>query len=1098
VNRLKASSEAEPLNPNLINRARKITNHAMFEDDSQRVEMEFCDRPEPEDEFRKNLQHCYDLFENAHDLIYVHDLNGRYTAVNKTGARLVGYSREEILRLHISDFVAPEYMNEVREQLRQKLRSPEQTTYEIEVIARSGQRIPIEVNSQLIFEDGRPVAVQGIARDITERKRNEKALRESEERFRALFENANDIIFTCDRAGTFTSLNLAGEKLTGYDRKEAFAMNFAQVVAPEYLDLAREMFSRKAVDDIVTVYELEIITKSGDRAALEVSSRALRSEGLLAGIQGIARDITERKAAELRLTESETRLRAILDSEPECVKLLDANSMLLEMNRAGLAMIEADSLVQLDGKSVIGIVEPGYRRAFQQLTAEVFQGRSGTLEFEIRGLKGTHRWLETHAGPLRDKDGIVTALLSITRDITERKRMEGERQALFEIIQGVSTSANLEALLKLIHRSIGEVLYAENCFVALCDESDAMLSMQFFIDKYDSAPPRQMHGKSCAAHVFSTGKPLLITSEIFDQMRAAGEVELIGEPSPSWLGVPLNTPSRTIGVLVVQHYEDEQAYSERDVEFLSSVGNQIAIAIERKKSESAMNRLAAAVEQTADSVMITDIEGNIQYVNPAFERITGYSKQEALGQNARILKSRKTDASVHRELWETISNGAIWVGQLTNKRKNGTLYEERATISPVRDDSGQIVNYIAVKQDTTTQTQLEAQLRQAQKMEAIGQLAGGVAHDFNNLLTVILGYSDLSLERSDSKDSIGRNLGEIKKAAERAASLTRQLLAFSRKQILDERVLDLNVVVSDMYKMLRRLIGEDIVLVTALASDLGKVKADPGQVEQIIMNLTVNARDAMPDGGNVTIDTTNVRLTNEYAQEHLPVQPGEYVRLAISDNGTGMDAETQQRIFEPFFTTKELGKGTGLGLSTVYGIVKQTGGFIWVYSEVGKGTTFKIYLPRVDDGEQECKRSSGPKESFQGSETILVVEDEDMVRRLAREVLEMNGYHVLEAANGPAAITVCKEYEQPIQLLLTDVVMPEMSGRELAGHLARLRPEIKVLYMSGYTNDAIVHHGMLDAGISFLQKPFAPNAIARKVREVLSSRRKSDDECSTG
>jgi PAS domain S-box-containing protein len=379
----------------------------------------------------------------------------------------------------------------------------------------------------------------------------------------------------------------------------------------------------------------------------------------------------------------------------------------------------------------------------------------------------------------------------------------------------------------------------------------------------------------------------------------------------------------------------------------------------------------------------------------------------------------------------------------------------------------------------------QAQLAQAQKMEAIGQLAGGIAHDFNNLLTVIGGRSQLLLSRLPAQSPVRRDLELIQKTSERAAALTRQLLAFSRKQILAPKVLDLNAVVSGMASMLQRLIGEDIDLAFRAGADLGRVKADPGQIEQVIVNLVVNARDAMPGGGRVTLETANVELGEQYARRHVGVQPGPYVMLAVSDTGTGMDAETQARIFEPFFTTKAPGKGTGLGLATVYGIVKQSGGNIWVYSEVGKGTTFKIYLPRVEETEESVQ----PEVALpgRGTETILLVEDEDEVRELAREILEAYGYTVFQARQPAEAMLIAERHPGPIHLLVTDVVMPEMSGRALAERLAPLRPEMKVLYMSGYTDNAIVHHGRLDAGTPFVQKPFTPDVLVRKVREVLES-----------
>ena len=379
------------------------------------------------------------------------------------------------------------------------------------------------------------------------------------------------------------------------------------------------------------------------------------------------------------------------------------------------------------------------------------------------------------------------------------------------------------------------------------------------------------------------------------------------------------------------------------------------------------------------------------------------------------------------------------------------------------------------------------QLQQSQKLEAIGQLAGGVAHDFNNMLTAIIGYTDLSLRRVGLESPIRRNLEETKKAAERAAALVRQLLAFSRKQILEPKVLDLNDVVKDMEKMLTRLIGENIQLATRLEAELGSVKADPCQVEQIIVNLVVNARDAMPRGGKVTIETANTTLDEQAVQRDVSIKPGQYVMLAVSDTGSGMDEETQRRIFEPFFTTKDLGKGTGLGLSTVYGIVKQSGGNIWVYSEPGLGTMFKVYLPRIDDTTAiSIENPAQEAAALRGSETILLVEDEDIVRGLTRKILMQAGYHVLDAKGGEEAIRVCRAHAGEIDLLLTDVVMPEISGKEVADRVLELRPALRVVFMSGYTDEAIVQHGVLDANVEFIQKPFTWIALTKKVRDVLN------------
>jgi two-component system, cell cycle sensor histidine kinase and response regulator CckA len=394
---------------------------------------------------------------------------------------------------------------------------------------------------------------------------------------------------------------------------------------------------------------------------------------------------------------------------------------------------------------------------------------------------------------------------------------------------------------------------------------------------------------------------------------------------------------------------------------------------------------------------------------------------------------------------------------------------------------------LSLQREIAERNNLKEQLIQAQKMEAIGLLAGGVAHDFNNLLTAIIGYCQVLLMRLSPDDPLRHMVEEVDKAGHRAAALTSQLLAFSRKQIMHPRRLHLNILISDLSRMLKRLIGEDVEVITALRPDLGWVKADPGQIEQVLMNLVINARDAMLNGGKLTIETANVELDEAYGLHHFAVQPGPYIMLAVSDTGVGMSRETLSRIFEPFYTTKEKGKGTGLGLSTVFGIVKQSGGDIWVYSEPERGTTFKIYLPRLTDPETQTEAAFTPPQLARGQETILLVEDEESVREMTRKILEMSGYTVLEARDAEDALKIAQHEPRDIHLLLTDVIMPQLSGRSLANAISMVRSHLKVLYVSGYTDDAIVHHGVLDADVAFLQKPFTPEALTRKVRATLDA-----------
>jgi PAS domain S-box-containing protein len=523
-----------------------------------------------------------------------------------------------------------------------------------------------------------------------------------------------------------------------------------------------------------------------------------------------------------------------------------------------------------------------------------------------------------------------------------------------------------------------------------------------------------------------------------------------------------------------------------DFEGVVCVAQDITI---RKQAEENLARLGMAVEQAGEAVVITDPDGTIQYVNPSFERLSGYGRDEVLGKNPRVLKSGKQNREFYQSMWNTIKQGKVWSGKLVNRNKEGNLFEEFAVISPVRDASGRIVNYVGVKRDLTHEIEMEEQLRQSQKMEAIGKLAGGVAHDFNNLLTVITGYCELILYGLPKHGPWRQEIEGIKHAADRAAAVTRQLLAFSRKQVFQLKDVNMNGVVADLDGMLRRLIGEDIDLQTSLQEDLWNVRIDPAQIEQVIVNIVVNARDAMPEGGKLTIETANVMLDEMYVQTHLQVEPGPYVMIAIADTGCGMDEATRSRIFEPFFTTKEVGKGTGLGLSTVYGIIKQSSGYIWAYSEPGRGTTFKIYLPKVLRGEMEhASAVRGPAGSLPGgAETVLLAEDEGLVRELVIEILKQGGYSVLPACDGEEAVRIAGQHNGTIHLLITDVVMPQMNGRELARRMLASRPGIKVIYISGYTEDAIIHHGVLDPGMHFVQKPFRPSDLVRKIREVLDT-----------
>jgi PAS domain S-box-containing protein len=559
----------------------------------------------------------------------------------------------------------------------------------------------------------------------------------------------------------------------------------------------------------------------------------------------------------------------------------------------------------------------------------------------------------------------------------------------------------------------------------------------------------------------------------------------------SMIDAPLHLNGIVDGVVCHEHIGAPRQWTADEKSFVMSVSNVIALAFERCgrfRAETALTLQGAALNASADAMVITDRAGILVWVNPAFTRLTGYTAEQALGRNPReLLKSGVHDAAFYDQMWRMLLDGQVWRGELTNRRKDGTLYVEALTITPVTT-AGEITHFVALKRDLTEPHRLEAQFLQAQKMEVVGRLAGGIAHDFNNLLTVINGTAELALSDLPPQHPVRADFERIKESGDRAASLTRQLLSFSRKQIANREHLDIGALVTNFRGMLQRLIGEDVRLIVLADETASFVQADVSQIEQVILNLAVNARDAMPRGGQLTIETRAVHLDEAFAASHSGVAAGPHVLLSVTDTGTGMSSEVLARLFEPFFTTKETGKGTGLGLATVYSIVQQSGGTAWVESELGRGTTFQIYLPSGAEPGTEAVAEPAPP-LVRGRETVLLVEDEDAVRDLATRILETAGYTVLAARDAASALERLRSGGQDVELVVTDVVMPGLGGRDLADRAQLLRPGVPVLFTSGYTDDTVLAHGVRHNLMHFVAKPFTVAALTSKVREILHGQR---------
>jgi PAS domain S-box-containing protein len=1113
------------------------------------------------------------IVNSSEDAIFSLSSDKSIATWNAGAERMYGYTAEEIKGRHVSVLVPEELRGDLAAH-EENLRHGEPLVHlEHENVRKDGTKLHVSLTLSPIKDDkGFVTGASVIAHDITERKRAEAALRQSE----AYLAEGQRLSHTGGWA-----FDLASNKYTyaseeclrvfGLDAQEPFLDRevISRRIHPEDWDRVNESFEKSLRERVDTSTEFRIVLPSGTVKHLQtIRHPVMNDAGDVVKLVGTVFDMTERKQAEEALRESEERYRLLFDQMLVGFSLVEViydqdgqpcDYRNLEVNPAferhtGLAR---ENIVGRTIREALPGIEPFW--------IETYGGVAKTGEpvhFEHYA-EPLQRWFDVSAFRTREGHVAVTFV-----DITHRKQAE---EALHltqfsvdhasEGIFWMDSEGHIVYINDAACRSLG---YSREELLALSiPDIDPLHPRDAWEKAWEIARQqgsythetqhRTKQGKVfpvevTSNHVLFGGKEysfaftrditerkqaeealaasearfrkafmtgadcfyittipegrILEANDRFEDIFGYGRDEVIGKTFIE-LGLYRNADERR---KLVSRLNSEGRVSEMEFRSLRKDGRPITLLLsasmleggeaplvlgvirdvtEQKRAEEALIRLRQAANAANEVIFMTNAEGIFTFVNPEFTQLYGYTEAEVLGKaTPRILKSGAIDSAHYAQFWETLRNKQVARGEITNRTKDGRLVTVTSSVNPFLDEAGEIDGYLAIQLDVTERKRLEAQYLQAQKIEAVGRLAAGVAHDFNNLLTIINGYSGMLLERLPAAGREREAVAEIKAAGERATGLTRQLLAFSRLEIRTSKVLNLNTVVADCSKMLRRLIGEDVELVTIEAPDLGLIQADPSQIEQVLMNLAVNARDAMPTGGTLSIETANFLADDQFVSSHYPMRAGAYVLLAVSDTGHGMDAETQARIFEPFFTTKARSKGTGLGLATVYGIVKQSNGYIWVYSEVGHGTTFKVFLP-VTEGTASPPAVISPATG--GTETVLLVEDEKNVRALACSILESRGYHVLEAATSLEAVFLSGQHKGNIHLLLTDVVMPVMSGREVAERLATQRPAMRVLYMSGYTDDTVVRHGVLEAAVAFLQKPFTPESLAQKVRQVLDS-----------
>lgn len=1066
---------------------------------------DITERNRAEEALRRSEQKYRSLTTTTIDWVFQMDAQGQYTYVSPNVEDIMGYAVDEVLGRTPFDFMAPVEAEKTGAIFAQAIEKGSRlVALEDILLHKDGHPIYFETNAvPLLDAGGELLGFFGTCRDISARKQAENVLIQREEELRRAQEVAHVGSWQFDlNSGTVVTSEEA-RRIYGLGNEDVSISDVQQIPLPEYRPHLDQALTELIEND--TAYDIQFrIRRPTDGTVRHIHSRA-EYDSENNRVIGTIQDITERARAQEALRENEKLLRTIAENFPHAYLSIIEEDLTVgftsgqEFRKQGL---DPEAFEGLTLEEVFGEHTPAVRKHY----LDTFNGTPSSFELQIGDQHQLYRTV-----PLEDEDGSITRILSVVEDITEQKQKALAREQLLlrqqrqaEVLAAAAASpflveGNIEAMARQVTKTCMEALDADWLGVWLFEDNQTRIRN---IIHYDAASGKHSRKSDLYEQdlpwkfdLLKKSRHVNIDDILHGIEQGIDEDNYLSENHvESVLDAVIRSGGRALGTLSFETINRTHHWQEDEIEFACRLADQFALAIsnrDRRAAEAERERLNQAIEQSGEMFLITDAEGNIQYVNPAFEDVTGYTRTEVLGENLRILNSGKHDRDFFEQMWSELAKGNTWEGQIINKKKDGSLYTESASISPVFNAAGEIVNHVAVKRDISEQLRLqrekeliEEQYRQTQRVEAVGRLAGGVAHDLNNLLTPILLHSEILLDTSHQDEDSRSALEEILKAGNRARDLVNQLLAFSRKQNLEYKPVDINAVVKDFSTLLRRTIREDILIDFSLGQVDEAIHADRGQIEQVIMNLAVNAQDAMPDGGHLILETGTIKFDEVYAQTHLDITPGRYAVLAVSDTGEGIDEETRKRMFEPFFSTK--GKlGTGLGLATVYGIVKQHNGTILVYSEPGYGSTFKVFLPLHGEIQHRKQQPTPSRKAYSGDETILLVEDNHQVRSLTLSILQKQGYHVLDAQNGQQALEVLDSHQGDVHLLLTDVIMPRMNGRDLYNQALQRKSDLKVLYMSGYTNDVIADQGVLEDGITFIQKPFSVEKLTGKVREVL-------------